>query len=1138
MIGAHCRDTGTRSHLRRLSASASLAVIVLVTAVPATQAATANWIGSDGDWFSDANWAWTNQTPTSADVASINSLTGPNLTLAGAAALGVYVGGGADGAMMVSGGGILATSSLTLANSGGVTGTLTVSGGQVDVSGAVEIGAYGTGRLYLTSGGKVTAVDTFLGVDAAADGLLSVAGANTTYTSTGKLVVGHGGSGELNVTGGGSVAITGQLVVGGSGSGTVEIGAGSTLTAGEILLSNGASASGTLTVTGAGATVTTTGNAYIGVATGGTVNIRSGGAMSAVDTQVDGAGSTTGLLSVDGSGSTYSSSGRLAVGVYGDGSMSVTAGGAVTSTNAIIGWNSGSSGTVTVDGSGSSWSNAGTLYVGNAGAGELTISDGGSVSATGAYVGTSTGASGSSITVTGAGSTLALAKGGALNGALIVGEANGVSGEMTIADGGTVTAYTSTLGDLAGSTGTMTVTGAGSLWRTIADASVPYSGNINIGLFGSGVLDVEQGGQVTGTRFYIGNDVGSSGTVTVDGAGSSIDVTGNFYVGASGDGTLTLSDGGSISAAAVRVAYDSSASGTLNIGAAHGSAAAAAGTVNAPSLTFFDGTGVLTFNHTSSNYVFAPAISGDGTLWVDAGVTRLTGDSSGFSGLATVASGATLALANGFGGRVDLDGATLDVSGALTSTATAAVSGSGIISNSGRISGADYGIDLTAASTLTSSGTIAGGTAAVRLGADGNTLNIYNGALFTGGIQFASTENNTLNFYTGSYTLPVQNYLLASNSINLLGSARTLITTDLNGSGTGNILVVDSSAVGTLDRAASDVQRQVSGVIQDIMSLDFERISVTQPGSSAPLGYAPEERKRRNPTEIQVRSAQDQAVALDASGNLYWLRGFYGGRHQDASGDLAASNAHQFGTVTGVDHLYDDWRIGAFGGAGRSTNTLADGAGQLDADMALAGVYMRRTFGWLAFDAAFTGGHIWADSERGINGGAEIAKGSFDGWFVAPEAALSFKYALDRQWSLTPSLKARYVATFYDGYTEDGSSQNVSYDSHTTQSLEERFDARLAYQTVTSAGAAARYWLSAGASATQRVSGEGYGATVSGVDFVVAPMGDSTVYGALASVGFDVMLSQQTSLFGSLEGSLFSDKSRTGMARGGVKVAF
>ena len=50
--------------------------------------------------------------------------------------------------------------------------------------------------------------------------------------------------------------------------------------------------------------------------------------------------------------------------------------------------------------------------------------------------------------------------------------------------------------------------------------------------------------------------------------------------------------------------------GTLNIGAAAGQAAVAPGTFNAASVNFGGGIGQLVFNHTGTNYTFAPVITG------------------------------------------------------------------------------------------------------------------------------------------------------------------------------------------------------------------------------------------------------------------------------------------------------------------------------------------------------------------------------------------------------------------------------------------------------------------------------------------------------------------------------------------------
>ena len=81
--------------------------------------------------------------------------------------------------------------------------------------------------------------------------------------------------------------------------------------------------------------------------------------------------------------------------------------------------------------------------------------------------------------------------------------------------------------------------------------------------------------------------------------------------------------------------------GTLNIGAGAGNPAAAPGTLTAPSLAFGAGAGTLNFNHTSANYVFAPAISGNGTVNVLAGTTILTADNT-YTGATTVNGGALI----------------------------------------------------------------------------------------------------------------------------------------------------------------------------------------------------------------------------------------------------------------------------------------------------------------------------------------------------------------------------------------------------------------------------------------------------------------------------------------------------------------
>ena len=88
------------------------------------------------------------------------------------------------------------------------------------------------------------------------------------------------------------------------------------------------------------------------------------------------------------------------------------------------------------------------------------------------------------------------------------------AGSLTIQDGVAVASANGFLGYLPGSTGTATVSGAGSAWTT--------SNSLYVGYSGSGNLSIANGGNVNNTYYfsgsYIGYSSGSSGTVTVDGA--------------------------------------------------------------------------------------------------------------------------------------------------------------------------------------------------------------------------------------------------------------------------------------------------------------------------------------------------------------------------------------------------------------------------------------------------------------------------------------------------------------------------------------------------------------------------------------------------------------------------------------------
>ena len=306
------------------------------------------------------------------------------------------------------------------------------------------------------------------------------------------------------------------------------------------------------------------------------------------------------------------------------GTLAVNGGTLNASSTIIVGSTAGSSGTLNI-GAGGGVSTQ-DLIVGQGGVGMLAVQNGGTLTDFGGFVGNLPGAQGT-VTVSAAGSTWTntdTVQIGALG-----------TGTLAIQDGGTVnTAGGGSIGLSA--TGTVTVTDPGSTWN------LTPGGGLNIGSFGTGTLTIANGGMVinnTAVAADIGDGAGSQGTVTVTGAGSTWSNRLGVNIGNSGTGTLTIADGGTVSAGPVVIAANAGAIGTLNIGAGADNSPAAPGTLTAPSVAFGAGTGTINFNHTSADYVFAPAISGNGAVNVLAGTTVLTGTNS-YGGATSVSAGA------------------------------------------------------------------------------------------------------------------------------------------------------------------------------------------------------------------------------------------------------------------------------------------------------------------------------------------------------------------------------------------------------------------------------------------------------------------------------------------------------------------
>jgi T5SS/PEP-CTERM-associated repeat protein/autotransporter-associated beta strand protein len=169
-------------------------------------------------------------------------------------------------------------------------------------------------------------------------------------------------------------------------------------------------------------------------------------------------------------------------------------------------------------------------------------------------------------------------------------------GLLRIANGGTVMNLSptssnpgATIASTVGSTGAAIVEGANSLW----------SGDMAVGLSGTGELSVLDGGALDNSNLLIARNTNSAGIVTVDGTGSVATSGSVILVGARGTGVLNLQNDAVIHAGSVFLGEIAASSGIFNIGSGGD-----AGILDTFQVNGLLGSATLNFNHSESSHYF------------------------------------------------------------------------------------------------------------------------------------------------------------------------------------------------------------------------------------------------------------------------------------------------------------------------------------------------------------------------------------------------------------------------------------------------------------------------------------------------------------------------------------------------------
>lgn len=217
----------------------------------------------------------------------------------------------------------------------------------------------------------------------------------------------------------------------------------------------------------------------------------------------------------------------IAVGTTADGAMTITGGADLVSGQSTITAEPQSTGIVTVTGDGSTWTTD-HLVVGFQGAATLRVENGGVVKS-GIVTVARNGGSGV-VTVDGEGSRWEIGDTDTWFG-------NVGAAEVTVSNGGVVTnANRVHLGNMAGSSGSVTVDGAGSRWE--------IGENLVIGLNGAGALAVTGGGYVEADIVTLGSRTpGQATSLILDGKGSELHAEGGIQIGFADEPVMRITGG-------------------------------------------------------------------------------------------------------------------------------------------------------------------------------------------------------------------------------------------------------------------------------------------------------------------------------------------------------------------------------------------------------------------------------------------------------------------------------------------------------------------------------------------------------------------------------------------------------------------
>jgi hypothetical protein len=141
-----------------------------------------------------------------------------------------------------------------------------------------------------------------------------------------------------------------------------------------------------------------------------------------------------------------------------------------------------------------------------------------------------------------------------------------------------------------------------------------------------------------------------------------------------------------------------------------------------------------------------------------------------------------------------------------------------------------------------------------------------------------------------------------------------------------------------------------------------------------------------------------------------------------------------------------------------------------------------------------------------------------------------------QDFTLMPRARVRYVAGFFDGFSEQGSAQNLSISSRTVQDVEERLELVFSRVDARAGAGSIKTTVNVSGIGLERIGDPAISGVLLGQNLAFLTPGRNSAVGGVAGVGIDWHVVDRVSLFAGAEGTWMSDKSTTAVAKGGVRI--